>query len=262
MEEKLLSYTVDQAGVAILTLSRPKSLNALTGPMCQELSQYLKDLQSSDQVRALLLTGEGRAFCTGLDIAELKEGYGDGIEAFYHHLEAANELVVQLSELHKPLVMAVNGIAAATGMSMVLTADISVASTEATFSQSFGQVGLIPDVGGTYLLPRIVGVSQAKEIIFTDRKVDAQEALSLGIVHRLAPPAQVLETAYEMAKQLAAGPAFAFSVAKRMLSCCTGMDIYSATHMEALSQTLVSNVGDYKEGVEAFLKKRMPVFSR
>lgn len=262
MDKKSISYTVDQEGIAILTLSRPHALNALTAQMCQELYEVLKEVDQSDNVRALLITGEGRAFCTGLDISELKESYDDTLEPFYRHLEAANQLIVQLSELHKPLVMAVNGVAAASGMNMILTADIAVASDQATFSQSFGNVGLIPDVGGTYLLPRIVGVPRAKEIIFMDRKLNAQEALDLGIVHQLVPPSQVVAAAYEMAQKLSSGPSFAFSVAKKMLSCCNEMDIHTALHMEALSQVLVSNVDDYREGVDAFLEKRRPVFSR
>lgn len=261
MDAKTISYTVDQEGIAILTMSRPQALNALTGQMCQELYDVLTEVDHSDKVRALLITGEGRAFCTGLDIAELKEGY-DTLEPFYRHLEAANQLIVRLSELHKPLVMAVNGVAAASGMNMILTADIAVSSDQATFSQSFGNVGLIPDVGGTYLLPRIVGVPRAKEIIFMDRKLNAQEALDLGIVHQLVPPSQVLSAAYKMAQKLSSGPSFAFSVAKKMLSCCNGMDIHTALHMEALSQVMVSNVDDYREGIDAFIEKRTPVFSR
>ena len=259
--EKTLSITVDQEGVAILTLSRPKLLNALTAPMFQELAQRLREIEASQEIRAVLLTGQGRGFCAGLDLGELKDGYG-GQEAFYRHIEAANRLIVLLAELDKPVVVAVNGIAAGSGMNIVLAADLAVAATDATFSQSFGHVGLIPDVGGTYLLPRIVGVSKAKEIIFMDRKLDAQEALSLGIVHQVVEPAQVLATAYAAARKLAAGPSFAFSVAKKMLSRCNEMDIHTALHMEALSQALVSNTDDYKEGVEAFFEKRMPVFTR
>lgn len=259
--EKTLSITVDQEGVAILTLSRPKLLNALTAPMFQELAQRLREIEASQEIRAVLLTGQGRGFCAGLDLGELKDGYG-GQEAFYRHIEAANRLIVLLAELDKPVVVAANGIAAGSGMNIVLAADLAVAATDATFSQSFGHVGLIPDVGGTYLLPRIVGVSKAKEIIFMDRKLDAQEALSLGIVHQVVEPAQVLATAYAAAQKLAAGPSFAFSVAKKMLSRCNEMDIHTALHMEALSQALVSNTDDYKEGVEAFFEKRMPVFTR
>lgn len=259
--EKTLSVTVDQEGIALLTLSRPEMLNALTGAMFQELHEKLQELEASKEVRAVLLTGEGRGFCAGLDLGELKEMY-QRQEAFYRHLEAANQLIVLLAELDKPVVAAVNGIAAASGMNIALAADIVVASTEATFSQSFGHIGLIPDVGGTYLLPRIVGVSKAKEIIFTDRKIDAKEARSLGIVHQLVEPDEVMNTAYAAARKLASGPSFAFSVAKKMLGRCNGMDVHTALHMEALSQALVSNSDDYKEGVEAFFEKRKPIFSR
>ena len=147
--EKTLSITVDQEGVAILTLSRPKLLNALTAPMFQELAQRLREIEASQEIRAVLLTGQGRGFCAGLDLGELKDGYG-GQEAFYRHIEAANRLIVLLAELDKPVVVAVNGIAAGSGMNIVLAADLAVAATDATFSQSFGHVGLIPDVGGTF----------------------------------------------------------------------------------------------------------------
>ncbi len=259
MEHKTISYTIDQAGIAILTLSRPQRLNAMSAPMFQALRKQLELIHSAKEVRAVLLTGEGRAFCTGLDLGEMKDGYG-GTEAFYRHVELANKLIVQLSELNKPLVVAVNGVAAGTGMNMVLAADLAVASNTASFSQSFDHVGLIPDVGGAYLLPRIVGVSKAKEMIFAGRKLDAREAWKLGIVHKLAAPEQVLESAYALAMRLAAGPAFAFAVAKKMLSRCNEMDIHTALHMEALSQALVSNSADYREGVEAFFEKRAPTF--
>ncbi len=259
MERKTLSYTIDQAGIAILTLSRPERLNAMSAPMFQALSKQMDVINSAKDVKAVLLTGEGRAFCTGLDLGEMKGGYG-GKEAFYRHVELANKLIVQLSELNKPLVAAVNGVAAGSGMNIVLAADLAVASSEASFSQSFDHVGLIPDVGGAYMLPRIVGVSKAKEMIFAGRKLDAWEALKLGIVHKLAEPEQVLETAYALAKRMASGPAFAFAVAKKMLSRCNEMDIHTALHMEALSQALVSNSEDYKEGVEAFFEKRAPAF--
>lgn len=259
--EKTLSITVDQEGIAILTLSRPKTLNALTTPMFQELSHRLEEIEASKEIRAVLITGQGRGFCTGLDLGELMDGYG-GQEAFYRHIEAANRLIVLLAELDKPVVAAVNGIATGYGMNIVLAADFTVASTDATFSQNFGHVGLIPDVGGTYLLPRIVGVSKAKEIIFTGRKLDAKEARSLGIIHQLVEPAQVLDIAYATALKLASGPSFAFSMAKKMLSRCNEMDIHTAMHMEALSQSLVSSSDDYKEGIKAFFEKRIPVFTR
>ena len=246
---------IEEDGIAVVSLNRPEILNVLSNTMCKEATQLLKSLEKDPNVRAIVLTGEGRAFCAGLDLSEIRTGEGDTV-SIYRRMEAANSLIVLLTQIMKPIVAAVNGVATASGMNLCLACDLVVASRSAKFSQNFGHVGLIPDVGGAYLLPRIAGVSKAKEIIFLDRELSAEEAQRLDIVTQLVEPEQVMDTAKTLARKMAAGPSFAFSIAKKMLGKCEEMDITTALHMESLSQALLTNTEDHKKGMEAFFARR------
>ena len=246
---------IEEDGIAVVSLNRPEILNVLSNTMCKEATKLLKSLEKDPNVRAIVLTGEGRAFCAGLDLSEIRTGEGDTV-SIYRRMEAANSLIVLLTEIMKPIVAAVNGVATASGMNLCLACDLVVASRNAKFSQNFGHVGLIPDVGGAYLLPRIAGVSKAKEIIFLDRELSAEEAQRLDIVTQLVEPEQVMDTAKTLARKMAAGPSFAFSIAKKMLGKCEEMDITTALHMESLSQALLTNTEDHKKGMEAFFARR------
>ena len=246
---------IEEDGIAVVSLNRPEILNVLSNTMCKEATKLLKSLEKDPNVRAIVLTGEGRAFCAGLDLSEIRTGEGDTV-SIYRRMEAANSLIVLLTQIMKPIVAAVNGVATASGMNLCLACDLVVASRNAKFSQNFGHVGLIPDVGGAYLLPRIAGVSKAKEIIFLDRELSAEEAQRLDIVTQLVEPEQVMDTAKTLARKMAAGPSFAFSIAKKMLGKCEEMDITTALHMESLSQALLTNTEDHKKGMEAFFARR------
>ena len=255
MNYTTVKCSVEEDGIAVVTLNRPEILNVLSNTMCQEATRLLKSLEADPNVKAIVLTGAGRAFCAGLDLSEIRTGEGDTV-SIYRRMEAANSLIVLLTEIMKPIVAAVNGVATASGMNLCLACDLVVASRNAKFSQNFGHVGLIPDVGGAYLLPRIAGVSKAKEIIFLDRELSAEEAQRLDIVTQLVEPEQVMETAKTLARKMAAGPSFAFSIAKKMLGKCEEMDITTALHMESLSQALLTNTEDHKKGMEAFFARR------
>ena len=255
MNYTTVKCVIEEDGIAVVSLNRPEILNVLSNTMCKEATQLLKSLEKDPNVRAIVLTGEGRAFCAGLDLSEIRTGEGDTV-SIYRRMEAANSLIVLLTEIMKPIVAAVNGVATASGMNLCLACDLVVASRNAKFSQNFGHVGLIPDVGGAYLLPRIAGVSKAKEIIFLDRELSAEEAQRLDIVTQLVEPEQVMDTAKTLARKMAAGPSFAFSIAKKMLGKCEEMDITTALHMESLSQALLTNTEDHKKGMEAFFARR------
>ena len=254
MNYTTVKCSVEEDGIAVVTLNRPEILNVLSNTMCQEATRLLKSLEAAPNVKAIVLTGAGRAFCAGLDLSEIRTGEGDTV-SIYRRMEAANRLIVLLTEIMKPVVAAVNGVATASGMNLCLACDLVVASRSAKFSQNFGHVGLIPDVGGAYLLPRIAGVSKAKEIIFLDRELSAEEAQRLDIVTQLVEPEQVMDTARTLARKMAAGPSFAFSIAKKMLGKCEEMDITTALHMESLSQALLTNTEDHKKGMEAFFAR-------
>ena len=255
MNYTTVKCVIEEDGIAVVSLNRPEILNVLSNTMCKEATKLLKSLEKDPNVRAIVLTGEGRAFCAGLDLSEIRTGEGDTV-SIYRRMEAANSLIVLLTEIMKPIVAAVNGVATASGMNLCLACDLVVASRNAKFSQNFGHVGLIPDVGGAYLLPRIAGVSKAKEIIFLDRELSAEEAQRLDIVTQLVEPEQVMDTAKTLARKMAAGPSFAFSIAKKMLGKCEEMDITTALHMESLSQALLTNTEDHKKGMEAFFARR------
>ncbi len=255
MNYTTVKCVIEEDGIAVVSLNRPEILNVLSNTMCKEATQMLKSMEKDPNVRAIVLTGEGRAFCAGLDLSEIRTGEGDTV-SIYRRMEAANSLIVLLTEIMKPIVAAVNGVATASGMNLCLACDLVVASRNAKFSQNFGHVGLIPDVGGAYLLPRIAGVSKAKEIIFLDRELSAEEAQRLDIVTQLVEPEQVMDTAKTLARKMAAGPSFAFSIAKKMLGKCEEMDITTALHMESLSQALLTNTEDHKKGMEAFFARR------
>ena len=255
MNYTTVKCVIEEDGIAVVSLNRPEILNVLSNTMCKEATKLLKSLEKDPNVRAIVLTGEGRAFCAGLDLSEIRTGEGDTV-SIYRRMEAANSLIVLLTQIMKPIVAAVNGVATASGMNLCLACDLVVASRNAKFSQNFGHVGLIPDVGGAYLLPRIAGVSKAKEIIFLDRELSAEEAQRLDIVTQLVEPEQVMDTAKTLARKMAAGPSFAFSIAKKMLGKCEEMDITTALHMESLSQALLTNTEDHKKGMEAFFGRR------
>ena len=255
MNYTTVKCVIEEDGIAVVSLNRPEILNVLSNTMCKEATRLLKSLEKDPNVRAIVLTGEGRAFCAGLDLSEIRTGEGDTV-SIYRRMEAANSLIVLLTQIMKPIVAAVNGVATASGMNLCLACDLVVASRNAKFSQNFGHVGLIPDVGGAYLLPRIAGVSKAKEIIFLDRELSAEEAQRLDIVTQLVEPEQVMDTAKTLARKMAAGPSFAFSIAKKMLGKCEEMDITTALHMESLSQALLTNTEDHKKGMEAFFARR------
>ena len=255
MNYTTVKCVIEEDGIAVVSLNRPEILNVLSNTMCKEATKLLKSLEKDPNVRAIVLTGEGRAFCAGLDLSEIRTGEGDTV-SIYRRMEAANSLIVLLTQIMQPIVAAVNGVATASGMNLCLACDLVVASRNAKFSQNFGHVGLIPDVGGAYLLPRIAGVSKAKEIIFLDRELSAEEAQRLDIVTQLVEPEQVMDTAKTLARKMAAGPSFAFSIAKKMLGKCEEMDITTALHMESLSQALLTNTEDHKKGMEAFFARR------
>ena len=175
-------------------------------------------------------------------------------------MELANRFTVALAELPKPVIAAVNGAATGAGMNVALAADIAIASDKAKFSEIFGNVGLVPDVGGTYLLPRVVGRSKAKEIVMTYRMISAQEALALGIVTQVVPDEELDSVVTDLARKISEGPTFALALGKKLINRSFEMDIRAALDMECMAQSLAGNSQDHKEGVAAFFEKRKPCF--
>ncbi len=246
----------DQGAVRLLTLNRPERLNALTGPLLEALAQEVLEADRDPKVRTLLLTGAGRAFSAGQDLGEFGEEKPD----YEAHLRRYNRLVEALAGLGKPLVVAVNGPAAGAGMSLALWGDLRLAAEGASFTTAFIRIGLVPDSGMSFLLPRLVGLAKAQELLFLSPRLSAQEALSLGLVHRVVPEGRLREEALALAQELAQGPTRAYALTRRLLLESFRLDLQGALDLEARLQGEAGRTLDHEEGVRAFREKRPPRF--
>ena len=245
-----------QDGVLVLTLNRPEKLNAITGELLDALYAALKEGEEDREVRALLLTGAGRAFSAGQDLTE----FGDRKPDYEAHLRRYNRVVEALSGLEKPLVVAVNGVAAGAGMSLALWGGLRLAAVGASFTTAFGRIGRVPDSGLRFLLPRLVGLAKAQELLLLSPRLSAEEALALGLVHRVVPAEKLMEEALSLAKELAQGPTRAYALTKELLLALPGMGLEDGFRVAALANAWVRETGDLKEGIRAFFEKRPPRF--
>jgi len=245
-----------QDGVLVLTLHRPERLNALTGELLDALHAALKEAGEDREVRALLLTGAGRAFSAGQDLLEFGEEKPD----YEAHLRRYNRVVEALSGLEKPLVVAVNGPAAGAGMSLALWGDLRLAAKEASFTTAFVRIGLVPDSGLSFLLPRLVGLAKAQELLLLSPRLSAEEALALGLVHRVVPAEKLMEEALSLARELAQGPTRAYALTRKLLLETYRLSLTEALALEAILQGQAGRTQDHEEGVRAFREKRPPRF--
>lgn len=261
MPYQCLLYDV-QERVATLTLNRPERLNALGGTLREDLYEAVQQAAADPGVGALIITGAGRGFCSGGDVKSMSEREGAAAPPPTSERWAPirDRVVLALRDCPKPIIAAVNGAAAGAGMNLALACDMRIASTAAKFSQAFVRRGLAPDWGGTWFLPRIVGMAKACELIFTGDTVDAAEALRLGIVNAVVAPEALMATASELARRIAAGPAIAIQLAKRALYHAEDVNLRSGLEFETFAQGICRETEDAKEGVRAFVEKRAPVF--
>ena len=255
--------TVDREGEVLrITLNRPERLNALTHVMSDELVDAFSSARDDDGVRAVLLTGAGRGFCAGQDLTEFGDAYREGGRPdIERHLEETyHRLIPVIVELPKPVVCAVNGVAAGAGVSLAIACDVRLASERARFSQAFVKIGLVPDSGGTWLLPRVVGYAKALELSISGDMVDAATALQIGLVSRVVAPDALPQEAAEYAARLAALPTVAIGEAKALLRDALSSDLGSALRREGEAQARIGKTEDHIEGVTAFGEKREPRF--
>lgn len=247
-------------GVATITLNRPDKLNAWSAQLINEVIKVVDELDQDDTVRAVILTGSGRGFCAGGDLSlPLFDmvGYSLEMKNFFHKV---NMIPLGLRNLRKPVIAAVNGVAVGAGCAMAMACDIIIASEAATFGMAFVNVGYHPDAGASYLLPRLVGVHRACELIFTGRIIDASEAEKIGLVNRVVPADKLLATAKELALRLANGPSIAISLAKSSIYNGMQMTLEQALEREAQAAALILQTEDQKEGTNAFREKRKPAY--
>jgi 2-(1,2-epoxy-1,2-dihydrophenyl)acetyl-CoA isomerase len=248
-------------GVATITLNRPDVLNSFRRSMAAALIGALERVRDDDSLRAVVLTGAGRGFCAGQDLWEVmpKEGQmpdlGDIVRDSY------NPVIKALRSLEKPVICAVNGVAAGAGANLAFACDILFASSSATFIQSFSRIGLIPDSGGTFILPRIVGLHRAAVMTMLAEKITAEQAREWGLVYMVTEPDSLLETAVGTARHLATQPTRAFGLTKRGFNRSLGVDIGEQLDYEEKLQREAGLTTDYAEGVRAFIEKRAPVFT-
>jgi len=252
-----------ESGIATLTFNRPERMNALSTSIMQGLLDGLPRLAGDTAVKVVVLTGAGRAFCAGGDVKSMAEGAREQRSAAEAtaHLRSRMEVSRILHELPKPTIAMINGAAAGAGLALALACDLRVAGTSARLVTAFVRVGFSGDFGGSYFLTRLVGTAKARELYFTGRPVDADEALTLGLVNRVVPDDQLRDATMELARSLALGPSVALSLMKRNLNCAESGDLTELLDMEAVHQVQAGRTEDHREAARAFVEKRTPVFT-
>ncbi len=248
--------------IASITLNRPDQMNAFSGLMRQEIAEVVETICGDSDVRVIIITGAGKAFCVGGDVKEFASGRSKGLEnTASNERPAMSKIVLALNRVEKPVVAAVNGAAVGGGVNLALACDVRIASEKARFGQVFVRRGLHTDWGGIYFLPRLVGYAKAAELIFSGEVIDAQEALKIGMVNKVVPHEQLLDATYELAAKMAKSAPIPVAFAKRGLQNFYKWDLAAALDYEAYVLGITTRSEDFKEGVKAFLEKREPEFN-
>jgi len=251
-------YEQTDSGIATITLNRPDRLNALTFEVYRELTDMFAALRHETDVRVVVITGAGRAFCSGGDVHDIiGELFSRDMEGLLEFTRMTCELVQNIRALHKPVIASLNGTTAGAGACIALASDIRIANEQAKIAFLFVKVGLSgADMGAAYLLPRVVGIAKATELLYTGDFVSAQKAERIGLYNRVVPEAQLAEATRELAEHLASGPAFALQKTKEMLNRELNMNLEAALEAEAQAQAICMQHPDYREAYEAFVAKR------
>lgn len=248
-------------GVATLALNRPDVLNSFNRQMATELRQALAECEASSEVRVVVITGAGRAFCAGQDLSEVVSKDGEPIDLGDVVRDCYNPIILAIRSLEKPVVAAVNGVAAGAGANLALACDFVVASEKASFIQSFSKVGLIPDSGGTFILPRLVGVARATQLMMLAEKVSATDAQAMGMIYKAVPADELERAVQRLASQLAVMPTRGLGLTKVLLNQSLGNTLSEQLAAEEGGQRTAGFTEDYSEGVQSFLNKRKPTFT-
>ncbi|MCI6990749.1 MAG: enoyl-CoA hydratase/isomerase family protein [Clostridiales bacterium] len=257
MELETVLYRVE-GNVGIVSLNRTKAMNSLNKQIFADLTVAFEEAKKDDNVRCVIMNGEGRAFCAGGDIAEMK-----GItteEAFFDFMTVAGEFTTLLNTFPKPVIAAAHGAIAGAGTSLVMAADIALVADNAMFIVAFGQVGLIPDCACHYLLPRVVGPNRAKELMLTQRAVKADEMLTLGIANRVVPADQLMDEAMKLATKIAKGPLNCYTMSKSLMNKAHETTLADLLKEETAMQAAARMNPNAEEGLGAFLEKRKANF--
>jgi 2-(1,2-epoxy-1,2-dihydrophenyl)acetyl-CoA isomerase len=253
-------FTIEQ-GVASLTLNRPDQLNSFNAQMHKEVREALKQVRQNAEVRCLLITGAGRGFCAGQDLGDRNVAPGAAAPDLGESIEKNyNPLIRALRDLPMPVICAVNGVAAGAGANIALACDITLAAKSASFIQAFCKIGLVPDSGGTWTLPRAVGMARAKALALLGDKLSAEQAEQWGMIWRCVDDAALQDEALKLARQLATQPTYGLALIKRALNASASNSFDEQLDLERDLQRLAGRSEDYREGVSAFMAKRTPEF--
>jgi 2-(1,2-epoxy-1,2-dihydrophenyl)acetyl-CoA isomerase len=259
MDYEEITFGVE-GGVAWIRLHRPDKLNALTTRLALETLDALSAAERDDDVRCVVVTGEGRGFSAGQDLTEFlgtaAPGEATTLDVAEHLRSGYNRMIAAIVALPKPVIAGVNGVAAGAGLSLALACDLRIASDAARFLQAFVRIGLVPDSGSNWLLPRVVGYAKSLELSMTGEAIDAAEALRIGLVHRVVPADEFPEALAGAAARLAAGPTRAIGATKALMGAALGLDLAATLEREAVAQAELAGSHDFAEGVAAFLEKR------
>lgn len=256
MANEFIKFSVEDS-VGRITLNRPDTLNSFNRQMAKEMQDAMDICASDKNIRAVYITGEGRAFCAGQDLQEAissETKIGDIVRNTY------NPIIRKIRNIEKPVVCAVNGVAAGAGANIAFACDITFAAESALFIQSFANIGLIPDSGGTFFLPRLAGLQRAAAMSMLAEKIKAQQAMEFGLIWKVFADDKLHEEALGIAKKLASMPTKGLGLTKRLFNNGLFNDLETQLMMEEQIQQEAGNSNDYKEGVKAFLEKRKPVF--
>ena len=261
MTYQSITYNVNQ-GVAILTLNRPETLNSFTRAMHEEVQQVMKAVRTDQTIRCLLITATGRGFCAGQDLndravkaSDEAPDLGESVERYY------NPLIRAITSLHKPVICAVNGVAAGAGASIALACDIVLAAKSATVIQAFCKIGLVPDSGGTWHLPRALGLPRAKGLALLGDKLSAEQAEQWGLIWQCVEDDQLMIEAQQLAQHLATQPTQGLATIKQLLNASFSNPLHQQLELEKDAMRTLGQTDDYREGVAAFIEKRSPSFS-
>lgn len=248
-----------QDGVATLTLNRPEVFNSFNKDMALEFQQMLDKCEANSEIRCIVITGAGKAFCAGQDLAEVVTKDGPSIsEIVSKHY---NPIILRIRTIEKPIVAAINGVAAGAGANIALACDVTIASDKASFIQAFSKIGLIPDSGGTFNLPRLIGFQKASALMMLGDKISAADAEKMNMIYKVVPHDDLGNVVSEIAGTLAKMPTKGLGLTKRALNTSLTNDLREQLALEDKLQQAASKTSDYKEGVNAFLEKRKPIFT-
>jgi 2-(1,2-epoxy-1,2-dihydrophenyl)acetyl-CoA isomerase len=262
MDYQFIHFSINQ-GVATIALNRPEVLNSFNEKMAKETQNALDLCAEYDEIRAVVITGTGRGFCAGQDLQEVltTEENPNPKSISNIVLEHYNPIVLKIRELEKPVIAAVNGVAAGAGANLALVCDFVFAEDQVSFVQAFSKIGLVPDTGGTWILPRLVGLAQATRMMFLGEKVTASEAKELGMIYQVTELGKSVENAVQFAQFLATQPTRAYGLTKRLLNQSFESNLLTQLQLEAANQQIAGETSDHREGVAAFLQKRKPLYT-